>query len=540
MKVRAEQAAYHKLRVAGFFNEPGSARDKRLRVWNYIVQTEISLGTQFIVTKPDRILYAILGATNDCLPLPRQGRGGERIFSYLNTMYGITEREETTKVVYDVIRSYAIHEGTRAELRRFAAYDGTSKTAYLSAYDGFMWQLDGSSDIKKVPSGEHEMFFIDDDGGIGVAPDIGPHDLLIDHLTSANFAAQGLGGISAEAQRKALIVWMFSLAFPDLMPTKPLLMLEGVQGSGKTSCIQLIQIALLGKIKAMTISKNQESDFGVLLLRAPIALLDNVDTYIDWVADKVCSYTTGGEFPKRRLFSDDEEVVIKPHAFLAVASKNPSSFRREDVADRCIILRLDRRENYGRFQKLIEKTTALRAKLFGEYLYYVNRIVEEIRAGAYDEDSAEAHRMADFAALARVVGKVLGWSQDDLAELMSGLQNERDAFIIEEDPLPDLLHRWISYRPRMGPANVGREVTIHQLFQELDSFAQADGIQWYKSPRQLAQKIRSSHIARDFIVQMVAIDGRKSYRIWRHSDAQLSVVPTAEPDEPLKLAGEDE
>jgi len=536
MKARPELAAYHKLRVSGMINGPGSARGKGLLIWGYILQAEIAMGTQFIVTKPDRLLYVILGCLSEILPMPRHGRGGERIMAYLNAMYGLTERENMMKIVYDSMRSYAINEGLHVELRRFSAFDPVSKTCYLSTYDGLMWKLDGQS-IARVPSGEGEVFFIDDDGGVPVEPDIGPHGLLIDYLTSINFSDHGLGGISADSQRRALIVWMFALAFPDLMPTKPLLVLEGAQGAGKTASIQLVQAALMGKLKSMMISRNQENDFGVLLLRAPIALLDNIDTYIDWVADKVCAYTTGGEFPKRRLWTDDEDVVIKPHAFIAVASKNPSSFRREDVADRCVILRLERRDSFERFQRLLERTVMMRPKLFGEYLYYVNQMVATIRDGIYEEGAKETHRMADFSALGRVVAKVLGWSGDEISELMAGLQNERDAFITEEDPLTDLLHHWISYKPRMGPTNIGREVSIHQLFQELDSIAQAQGIQWYKSPRQLSQKIRSSHITRDFIVQMLAVDGRKSYRIWRHTDAQLSVIPGGD-DEPLKLAGD--
>ncbi len=533
MKVPAEQAALCKLRVS-VLTATGKVAEKKKAVWNYIVQMETTLGTQFICTKPDRILYVVLGATNEIVRLPPHGRGGERIFGYLFAMYGLTEDDSVTKGVYAAMRAHAINEGTRAELRRFSAYNTTSQTAYLSTYTGFMWKLDGTEAYSKVSPGEDEVFFIDDDGGIPVEPDIGPHGLLIEHLTNLNFTTAGLGGIPSELQQKALTVWLFALAFPDLMPTKPLLMVEGVQGSGKTSSLQLIQTALLGKHKTMSISSSQEADFGVLLLRSPIALLDNIDSYIDWLADKTCQYTTDGSFPKRKLYSDDDEVSIKPHAFMAVATKNPSSFRREDVADRCVILRFDKREKFTRLAQLFEETIDLRPRLFGEYIYYVNRIVAEIRAGAYSEDVDEFHRMADFAALARVVGKVLEWSEQDVFDLMAGLQDERNAFAAEEDPLNELLHQWIGYKPRMGPSNIGREVTVHVLYADLNSLAQAQGITWYKNSKVLSQKLRSSHIERDFIVQMSAVAGRKTYRIWRQTDAQLTVVPD---EAPLQLKG---
>lgn len=510
------------------------ARDRKIAVWNYIIANEIRLGTQFLVTKPERKLFVVLGATNEILPMPKAGLGGDRIFSYIHQMYGLSEREDTTKVVYDVMRSYAIQHGTHVELRRFAAYNAETKTCYMSCYDGFQYRIDGT-DVTRISTGDEGIFFIDDDGGETITPDIGPHDILLDHLTNLNFAESALGGISPDQQRKALIIWLFALALPDLMPTKPLLMVEGAMGSGKSLAVQLIQVALMGAVKPITISKSQEDEFGVLLLRSPICVLDNVDSYIEWVADKVCSYTTTGVFPKRKLYSDDEEVIIKPHAFLAVASKNPTSFRREDVADRCIVLRLDRRTSFRRAEKIIQDTKQLRAKLFGEYLYLVNRIIEEIRSGAYQEDEQEAHRMADYAALGRVVARVVGWEPDEIVKLMDALQSERDAFISEEDPLVDLLHKWLAYQPRMGPKNSGREVSVQQLFQELDTFAQADGIQWYKSPRMLVQKLRSTHVERDFIIQTLAVDGHKSYKITRKSDPQLKLVEYEESEPPVEV-----
>jgi hypothetical protein len=278
----------------------------------------------------------------------------------------------------------------------------------------------------------------------------------------------------------------------------------------------------------MILSKNKEDSFGILLLRSPIAVFDNTDSYIDWVADAVCSYTTSGIFPRRKLYSDDEEVVIKPHAFVAVASKNPSSFRREDVADRCIIIRLERRDNFRTLSKLKREIIDQRAKLFGEYLWFVNQIIAEIRDGAMEGTEDETHRMADFAAIGRVVGKVLDWPLGTIEEIMLGLQSETHSFINEEDPLIELLHTWIAYRSRTGGSNIGRSMSIMQLFSELESLAQARGIDkaFYKSPRILSQKIRSPHILIDFRVECTNVNKQKTYRLWRKTDPRLGVVPS--------------
>ena len=534
-KIPARETALSKLRVSGILASSWiSVRDRRLQIWNYVLQNETIHGSSFLITKEEGRAYLVIGQSHEILPMPPTGRGGDRAHAHLNHVYGLERTELTMKTLYEQMRTHCVNEGTPVDLRRFSAYDTKNHTVYLSTYDGHMWRCSGSDEgPERVQNGEDEVFFIDDDRGQPTEVDIGPHDLLFDKLTSLNYAKSGLGGITPEQQKMQLIVWMFALAFPDLMPTKPLVILEGPKGAGKTSGIQLIQLALLGRWKAMAISKNQESDFGVLLLRSPIGLLDNIDTYISWLADKVATYATSGEFPKRKLYSDDEEVSIKPHSFPAVATRNPASFRRDDVVDRLIIFRLDRYETFTRLEKLKAFVETNRGKLLGEYLYYVNQIVKAIREGAYDGEIDETHRMADFAAFARVVAGVMGWSLETVDELMAAMQAERDMFAAEDDPTVSLIHSWLTSKPRIGqPTNIGKKVSSSQLFEELQTFAQANHIQWLKGTRQLVDRIRMTHVQREFIIETTVDEGQHQYRIWRQTDARLRVV---EKDDVIKL-----
>lgn len=502
-------------------------RGKLIGVWNYVLEQEIQSGTQFLVAQPDGQLYVVIGETNEVIQLPRAGRGGDRWHSYFHACYGYGEREPEARFVYDSLRSYVIEHGTKVELRRFSAYNRDTQTIYLSNYNGRMWRLDGEN-VERVPVGEDGVFFADDDPGVTTEAEVANHGLLFDRLTTINFAPMGLSGITPEQQRKAFIVWMFALALPDVMPTKPILLLEGAMGSGKTAAIQLLQLALMGETRSMVLQRNKEDDFGVLLLRSPIALFDNTDTYIDWVPDAVCAYTTAGVWNKRRLYTDDESMVIRPHAFIAIASKNPASFRREDVADRCVIMRLERRETFADFDGLKEQIKQERPRLFGEYMWHLNRIVAALRSGEVTFAASETHRMADFAKLARVVGHVLDWPEGTVDELMLALQGERDAFINEEDPLLDVLKKWVAYRPRGAAGNIGREISLVQLATELDTLAQAMQIPWKHTQRTIGQKMRSPHLERELHIETKTVDSQRIFRIWRHTDARLEVVGDVE------------
>ncbi len=240
MSVPPVQAAWHRLSVHRILNNSRlNARNKKLSLWNYVLTTELCCGSKFLAT-PDGDLYVVLGMTNEIFPLSREGRGGDRWHSYFHTIYGLAAVEPIAKFIYSTLRAYVLSNGTRVEPRRFAAFDQSTQTAYLSAYDGRMFKIEGESEISVCTCGEDGKFFVDDDNGIHVEPDIGNHGILLERLTRPNFAEQGLSGITPEQQRMALIIWLFALAFPDLMPTKPIMLIEGTKGSGKTSQIELI------------------------------------------------------------------------------------------------------------------------------------------------------------------------------------------------------------------------------------------------------------------------------------------------------------
>lgn len=516
--------AHNRMCVKDILRRPNwKARDRHIGVFNYFLQREVEAGTYFLVTEPDHDLYIVLGLTKTTIQLPAHGRGGLPFLAYLLSRYGLSEREEATKFLYDTLRLYIWENGERVELRRFSAFNQETKAAYISTYDGELWKLDGETPTR-YGNGEDGVFFADDDGGIPCAPDIAPHGELFQALTDLNYSPISPGGMTPVHQQRALIVWILSLAFPDLMPTKPLLIVEGAQGSGKSSSMQQTQLVLFGRKRPIVLSKNKEDDFGIILLRNPLCVFDNLDSFVEWLPDAVCAYATSAEWTRRKLYTDNEQVTIKPHAFIAVASKNPASFRREDTADRCIVLRLERRKKFIRQQRIEQRVLRQRPKLLGEYLWYVNQMVKVMAQLPADEDVEEDNRMADFAGMARIVGQVMEWSEEDVEDLLAALQKERNAFINEADPLVDILAKWIVYSPAGGRNSVGREIALNTLFSELEAIAQVHSLPFYKSATMLAQKLRSPHLETDFIIRSLYVDNHQTYKIWRRTDPQLAAV----------------
>lgn len=429
--------------------------------------------------------------------------------------YGLLETEQVTRHIMTALGHYTRKLGRERQLRRFVYYCRRTQTLYVSRYNGTCWKIDGSGRWLVVPNGTGGALFIDDDGGSTVEdPLIGNHGLLLPTLIENLNYSPSENGMDAFSQKLALGAWMFTVAFPDIMPSKPMLLVEGERGSGKTTAVRMIQKVIHGSIKTHAIGRNDERDFGVIVLRSPVCLLDNADSFVDWLQDTLCTYATGGEWTRRKLFTDSDQVVLRPQSFIAITSRNPISFKRDDVADRCIIIRMARRSDFTPEAVLMQMIDDKRHLLYGEWLWFLDDMVKRIRAGALNNIPTSAYRMADFTAIAHVACAAMGATQNDIDNMLEGMEAERDALVAEGDPLLDLLDKWLEDR-----RNIGRGITAANLFKALSDMAKRGNRSFYKSPNTLAQKLRRDAVKKHFDVRQVGMQGNaKLYEFRRKKD----------------------
>lgn len=425
---------------------------------------------------------------------------------YLFDTYGLSHGEPLTRALIAMLQNGAVSKGLRRDVRRFSYWDRHEQTLYISTYDGYCYQITGAVPdtvgVTAVPNGTGSSMFLDDDrGSTPREPLLGNNRMLFKTLIDdLQYVPASEGGMSPEIQKTCLGIWIFAIAFPDLMPTKPILLIEGDRGSGKTLAMQRIALALHGKHMPIQVPKMEDKDFGVKILRSPIAILDDINEPVDWLRDCLCTYATGGGWTRRALFTNDAEHTIKPESFLTITTNNPQTFRQSQVADRCLILRLERREERNGYigaNTLFERTLADRDEIFGEWLSWLNEIVNELRK--HPRPRPTKSRMADFAHIAHIIGRVLArpggptgnWSPEAIDEMLECMQHERNALVIEGDPLIDLVDRWLNTE-----SNQGREIRVADLHRELSNIARAGGsTTFFKSPKALSARLREASAA---------------------------------------------
>jgi hypothetical protein len=258
------------------------------------------------------------------------------------------------------------------------------------------------------------------------------------------------------------------LFFEGRLPTKPILLLLGVKGSGKTMGLRVLLRALFGKkAQVLTLSKENKDAFEATVTSHHLAVFDNLDGVIPWLPNHLAIAATGGDIPKRKLYTTNEFVAYPVHCFLALTSREPDSLTRDDVVDRLLTLKVDRIEQFQPENQFLADIDAARPQIWKELLTTLQRIVKVLQS---EKSHPSTHRLADFASLAMNIGPVLGIQLEEVTQLLEGMDSEKADFALEHDPLYQLLVTWLE---KIGME--GREwVASKTLFGEMQVCLESD------------------------------------------------------------------
>ncbi len=429
-------------------------------------------------------------------------------FVLLLSNFGINPSEKIFQYLFEDLRIYALKNGTKTSVYRLAYYDSVRFTLYVFNYDNQIYRISPKT-MDVVDNGTDGVLFLND-------PSAQPfHVELPIRLTGGSWL-DGLifskikfstNGPSAKQQSLILLLWFLSLFFESIMPTKPILAFIGPQGAGKSITFRKIGKLLHGEEFNVTQLTGDSKDFDAAVTNSAFVALDNVDDKCHWLNDRLATVSTGGLIKKRVLYTTNKLIEIQTHCFLAINSRSPH-FRRGDVADRLLIINVERYQSFQKEGRYLDELIKSRSLIWHEVLSYLQEVIQALQTHQ-DYIVNGNFRMADFYDFAIKIARSAGF-EEEVRSIFDLLTSEQSYFMLEGDHIFELLTKWAAEEQ-----NQGHEVTNADLCKELADLADKEKLNFvYKgNVRSFAQRMNNlrPNLEKFFVINSRSGGGRKMY-----------------------------
>ncbi len=234
---------------------------------------------------------------------------------------------------------------------------------------------------------------------------------------------------------KRAIAWLIGVFLRE--GGRPILEIVGRQGSGKSTFARMLMS--LGDPQRVPLRSLPRDEAALTIAAQGRAAngYDNLSHFTGEIADVLCRAVTGGGMGSRRLYSNDEEVVLDIHISLLWTAITPLTVSRPDLADRTMTIRLNALTDLDyRSERVIwEAFEEMRPRLYGALCQAI--VVALRRQGTFVLNRRP--RMADFAEFVEAAAPALGWQPGEFIDLLEVSRSDANLLAMEASPVALLI-----------------------------------------------------------------------------------------------------
>lgn len=418
-----------------------------------------------------------------------------------NELYIINGTEQVWSFFEEEMITYCHRNGQPTEIFQLSRFQNGKLYIHFGGHSVF--RLDGEQ-IESINNGDDGVLFIQDEKMEPVEPKYeyegSPvRELLVDIV---NVADDG----DSENCRDLYHAFIYSIFLESILPTKPIVLFHGVKGSGKTSAGRALKRTLFGVSGQVDTGLTDKEDaFWAGICNSYLLCIDNVDTLVRWLADALAVVSTGGTLKRRKLYETNTLVEYTPRCFVMLTSRNPSSFRRDDVIDRLLLIEVERRQKFKEESVLLEELDLKRGEIIGELLTKLNQIVFVLNKN--EKGPVLPFRLADWASLVIKMSPILGI--ENPMKKLQALEISKQDFALEENLIVSALDEMISGDDVFGPFSSG------DLFKKVLTHYDNSGIKfWIREPRMFGSELKNLIPALEKIYNITIEKGPSNTKIY--------------------------
>ncbi len=215
--------------------------------------------------------------------------------------------------------------------------------------------------------------------------------------------------ITDENQRILFQVSLIYGLIPDV--PHPIDLFAGGPGSAKTTTSQIKKSLIdpVSRLKGFSLPRN-EGDFLLMASQHYVLTIDNMPFIKNWQSDMFCKAVTGDATSRRRLYTDNEQILYRVRCCLVLNGLHVPTIK-SDFLDRCILFNLNRVADKKRKEESVLNSQFVSNKPL--ILGAMYTILSEAMKIYENIEIENLYRMADFTKWGCAIAKAMGYSEKD-------------------------------------------------------------------------------------------------------------------------------
>jgi hypothetical protein len=291
-----------------------------------------------------------------------------------------------------------------------------------------------------------------------------------------------LVNLKGERDRRLFKAYLVTLPLEHV--GRPVFNASGAMGSGKTT---------IGRVAKRTWDPTAPEtvrldprDFLQKAMHAYIVMLDNQNTIPEWAADTLCRLVTGEADSKRRLYTDDEDVIIELRRAAILNGINVPT-ERGDVLDRSLVVELERipdgeRKTEEQLWELFERE---HPRLLGALFDTLSKAI----AIKPSIGLSRRPRLADWGEYAAAVYEAMGWGAETFLDDWDEVVRVQNQATLDGSPVAQAIIKFMENRDEYTATSSEMHSKLKVVAAQLGVDVDRDKA-WPKSARWLWRRIK--------------------------------------------------
>lgn len=292
------------------------------------------------------------------------------------------------------------------------------------------------------------------------------------------------GYVNLKTKRDKRLVVAYATTVPLPQVARPIFNASGPMGAGKTTIGRIIK-RLLDPTVPETV-RYDPRDILQKAMHAYILMFDNLSSLSDAAADTSCRFVTGEGDSKRKLYTDDEDVIVELKRALIFTGINVPT-DRGDVLDRMLPVELERIPDGER------KTEEQMWELFDrEHPRILGALFDTLSKALAVKPSLQLSRrprLADWGEYAAAVYEVMGWGAEQFLKDWDEVVKLQNQGTLDGSPVAQAIIKFMEDKEQYAG-------TSSEAHKKLEGVAESLGVSivrdkaWPKSARWLWRRIK--------------------------------------------------